>query len=879
MIKLNNLNKYYNKGKSNQIHVINNTTLSLPDTGLISFLGPSGCGKTTLLNVIGGLDSAKGEIQYDELKFKKYKMDKLDRFRRKNIGYVFQNYNLLPNETVYDNLAIALRIIDVTDKEEVEQRIVNALKAVGMYKYRKKLACALSGGQQQRVAIARALLKNAKIIIADEPTGNLDSENTIEVMNILKKISKKTLVLLVTHDQNIARFYADQIIELSDGRIIKNYFNDFDATLSRDNINYVYLKDLEVSEQKTNFGTIKLYHDAGNKYNIDIEIIVKNGNFYLQSNQPLKFVENANLKIINDHYRDLDVNTIQESEYEAIPLIDKKQSITKRIIDSLIDVKSAFYSIKKTGRKGKLLYLAFLLMGVLLALSVICATNVAEKDTSNFVYAENNYQITTTDHTFTQDPILSLKRNFENGAISNIGIYDKESMLSYKHQLTFNKSININLDVMVAQYHTIQDEKIISGRSPESINEVVLDEVSAEFFRKEFGNQATLDDIIGLEISLSDAFSYKKVIISGVCATSQKAVFTTDDFYQGWVNKSVINYFGNQRFNQYEVNAENQALYEVVAGRDVQAFEPSLHNYEVLVPYDAEPKDLLAPYLNINGRTYVVVGIYKYSDEYAVSNSEFITNIKPELSSQLYDGISASGNEYIILEGRKPSSSNECIVSIYNDNLKIGDEYKGYKIVGIYNGTTTCLSTNYIIDKNEYILQNYQYDQITFTYNDKIELYQNEIVMNLFDKEMRDSDEKTISNIPLFKLLFVVLLVINIIFVFLVMRSKMLSEIYSIGIFRALGASKRSVIKKFLIELIIIVTSTTVIGYTLTVIVYNLSSESVNFLLKKKLLFNDNFYPVIGLFGLYALNVIIGLLPLLRLLRHTPSEIYSKYGV
>ena len=211
MISVKNLNKYFFKGKSNQIHVINNTSLELPSKGFISFLGNSGSGKTTLFNVIGGLDKATGTLIYDDLELKKYDMNKIDIYRSSNIGYVFQKFNLLLDETVYDNLKIALDIIGITDKEEIDKRIEYSLKAVGMFKYRKKKANALSGGQQQRVAIARALIKKSKIILADEPTGNLDSTNSIEIMNILKKISKSTLVLLVTPDSNLAHFYSDFI--------------------------------------------------------------------------------------------------------------------------------------------------------------------------------------------------------------------------------------------------------------------------------------------------------------------------------------------------------------------------------------------------------------------------------------------------------------------------------------------------------------------------------------------------------------------------------------------------------------------------------------------------------------------------------------------
>ena len=225
MIKINSLNKYYNKNKSNEIHVINDVTLELPNQGLISFLGASGSGKTTLLNVIGGLDKATGSISYDAFEAKKYEMSKIDKYRNENFGYVFQGYNLLLNETVYDNLKIALELIDIYDENEAASRIEYALKSVGMYKYRKKKASQLSGGQQQRVAIARALVKHCKVIIADEPTGNLDSANAVEVMNILKSISKKTLVLLVTHNEALANFYSDFIYKIEDGKIVDKVEN------------------------------------------------------------------------------------------------------------------------------------------------------------------------------------------------------------------------------------------------------------------------------------------------------------------------------------------------------------------------------------------------------------------------------------------------------------------------------------------------------------------------------------------------------------------------------------------------------------------------------------------------------------------------------
>ena len=227
MIKIENVNKYFNKGKKNQIHVINNTTLNLEDTGLIALLGPSGSGKTTLLNVIGGLDKVnKGSIYFNDKKVTSKNVYKVDKIRNVSIGYIFQDYKLIDNMSVFDNVAIVLKMLGIKDKKEIKNRVNYVLERLNIYRYRNRPASMLSGGERQRVSVARALVKDPEVIIADEPTGNLDSANTIEIMNIIKTISKDRLVILVTHEKELAKFYASRIIELEDGKIINDYINE-----------------------------------------------------------------------------------------------------------------------------------------------------------------------------------------------------------------------------------------------------------------------------------------------------------------------------------------------------------------------------------------------------------------------------------------------------------------------------------------------------------------------------------------------------------------------------------------------------------------------------------------------------------------------------
>ena len=218
MIRVININKTFNKRSRNKTKVLDSVNLEFPDTGLYAIYGKSGSGKTTLLNIIGGLDKAdSGKIIINNELLSK----DIDGIRNQNIGYIFQNYYLENGYTIEEILENQLLIAGFKDKNEIKKRIYEALKIVGMERFKHKNANALSGGQKQRIAIARALVKGSDILLADEPTGNLDSYNTIHIMNILKEISKKRLVILVTHEISLIVKYADSHFELVDGVLQK----------------------------------------------------------------------------------------------------------------------------------------------------------------------------------------------------------------------------------------------------------------------------------------------------------------------------------------------------------------------------------------------------------------------------------------------------------------------------------------------------------------------------------------------------------------------------------------------------------------------------------------------------------------------------------
>ncbi|HIR34920.1 MAG TPA: ABC transporter ATP-binding protein/permease [Candidatus Faecimorpha stercoravium] len=219
MLQIKNICKQYVTGDLVQ-EALDDVSLNLRDNEFVAILGPSGSGKTTLLNIIGGLDRYdSGDLIINEISTKKYKDRDWDSYRNHTIGFVFQSYNLIPHQTVLANVELALTISGIS-RSERRKRAITALEQVGLGEQLHKKPNQMSGGQMQRVAIARALVNNPDILLADEPTGALDSDTSIQVMDLLKEVAKDRLVVMVTHNPELAEQYANRIVRLRDGKII-----------------------------------------------------------------------------------------------------------------------------------------------------------------------------------------------------------------------------------------------------------------------------------------------------------------------------------------------------------------------------------------------------------------------------------------------------------------------------------------------------------------------------------------------------------------------------------------------------------------------------------------------------------------------------------
>ena len=219
MLELKDIHKDYPSGDEGKVEALRGVSLQFRSREFVSILGPSGCGKTTLLNIVGGLDQyTSGDLVINGRSTKDFKDRDWDAYRNHSIGFVFQSYHLIPHQTVLQNVELALTLSGVP-KAERRRRAKEALERVGLGNQLKKKPSQMSGGQMQRVAIARALVNDPDIILADEPTGALDSETSVQVMEILKEISQDRLIIMVTHNAQLAEEYSTRIIRILDGRV------------------------------------------------------------------------------------------------------------------------------------------------------------------------------------------------------------------------------------------------------------------------------------------------------------------------------------------------------------------------------------------------------------------------------------------------------------------------------------------------------------------------------------------------------------------------------------------------------------------------------------------------------------------------------------
>lgn len=612
MITLKKLNKYYNRHKKNEIHVINNTSLELGDTGLVALLGPSGCGKTTLLNAIGGLDKvSSGQIYINGKKMPKKGSNKKDKIRVLNIGYIFQNYNLLDNMTVYDNVAISLKMIGIKNKAAIKSRVDYILEAVGMYRFRGKLAGNLSGGQRQRVGIARALVKNPEVIIADEPTGNLDSKNTIEIMNIIKAISQVKLVILVTHEKDLAHFYASRIIEIEDGKITNDYENEHENELDYRIDNKIYLKDFKnIDNIKETNANINIYSDK--KESVRLDIVVKNGNIYIKSNNKntIEVVDDESaIEFVNDHYKKISREDYENSSFNLNALDNSKNRLRyTSIYNGLSMLTSGIKKVRSYTLMKKILLLGFFASAVFIVYAVSSIFGVTNIEEKNFMTSFREY-IRIQNNKNNLDDYLKIE-NMDSVGYMIPGSSSIMMTIVKDDLYQFSRSY-MQISGSLAASEVLTEDNLSYGRLPSSFNEIVIDEMlldSSMMMNYEFKMMGieNAGGFVGVKFKIGSTI-YEVV---GIASTVNPSIFAPKD--------ELINIVASNQFNGYDYSSPwtkpgTIANYELFKDELVikEGHAPT-NDYEVII--NVENKDLIA--LNktvdvkVNDQKLKVVGYY-----------------------------------------------------------------------------------------------------------------------------------------------------------------------------------------------------------------------------------------------------------------------------
>ena len=816
MISIEKVNKYYNRGRANQIHVIDDTSMTLPDRGIFCILGPSGCGKTTLLNVIGGLDRVdSGNIFIDGQRITRSYSDKIDNIRNESIGYIFQNYNLLDNRTVFENVAIALRMIGIKDESVITARVRYCLEKVGIDQYRNKLAGSLSGGQRQRVAIARAIVKNPSIIIADEPTGNLDSNNTLEIMNIIKTISKERLVILVTHERNIAEFYSDHVAEMKDGKIIKAYSNDSSRYLDYQLENKIYLKDMAVHKGFAKDDIrVNVYSDEERQ--ADINVVIRGNNLYINTGGKLNVVdETSNIEMVDEHYTAMDERYFEENDFDYTACLPSKYKARYRSVYRLTNmISNGWKTVKSFKKVRKVLMLGFVFAAMFAFMAVSNVMGLI--DIKPVDYRTTNGSYITVSNPDKSEKILDVAAELDGVAFVIPGNTLKSITLPMDDFLQTSYAQE-ELTVSLVLDSVLTEEELVAGSLPENEHEVVIDKsIIDKFLRNGAGNYVgldTMEEFLGRRLSVPNLDDYR---ISGISDTESPSLF---------VDESQVMYIltnGNDVEDEFAYLNENSGEEDAIKSGRIKDLD--LTKNKVTIRKGREPEEAgetianevheeeyeLGKTINATaaGRKLTVVGFYT-SD--AVDDDTYYVNSDTIREDYIYrqKNFSVFAND---LSAAEMALDNEGMSSKVNES----------------------------VDRKAYI--NSRKDQLTSS-----------IVVA------------------------VIIMLISLIEMFLMLRSSFLSRIKEVGTLRAIGLKKKDIYRMFTGEILVITFITAVPGIAIMYLILTQLVKVTYFI--EGLYMVTPLTAAVTFAVILVFNLIAGLTPVFATMRKTPAQILARTDI
>ena len=581
MLKLENITKIY-EGKNFKQIALNDVTLAFRNNEFVSILGPSGSGKTTLLNIIGGLDKyTYGNLIIDGVSTRKYKERDWNNYRSKKVGFIFQSYNLINHQTVLSNVLLSLNIAGKPKKESIKLA-KKVLKDVGLENYIKKKPKELSGGQMQRVAIARALVTNPDIILCDEPTGALDSQTSIQIMELLKKISKEKLVIMVTHNVTLANKYSDRVIALNDGVITYD-------TSPYEVENYSFKKIKNKRKTMNKFTSLSLSFN---------NLLTKKSRTLLTSFAGSIGIIGIALVLSLSKGTQKYINKIEKNTFSKYPI---------SIMESYIDYQNMFDKEKESCKNGSICSINDLTNNVVndnKINSISKFSNILKQNYENI----NNY---TLDINYNYNIDLNIYK--DNKMIENSSLYFKEFLnnnspllkeytLIYgklpekyneivivtdengKLPLSLMKSLFLNEDIDLSKTINISYEKIIDSKFK------LVSETSYYIYENDTwqyikNNRDKINDILDKSINLK---------ITGILKLNKDAVISESGFI-GY-SKKLINYLND------EVNSSNIKK-SILKNKDINPLTNNL--YDENMTYE-----MLLDSISINDKNPIKIDIY-----------------------------------------------------------------------------------------------------------------------------------------------------------------------------------------------------------------------------------------------------------------------------
>lgn len=634
MIEVKNLNKTYDRRRRTANKVLHDISLTLPDKGFVCILGPSGCGKTSLLNAVGGLDVFdNGSLKVGDQTFNRSGSRAFEAERNRNFGYIFQNYYLLENHSVAYNVYLGLHSLKLTHAEKVD-RIRQALKAVDMDRYIRRKVGELSGGQQQRVAIARALARRPRVIFADEPTGNLDEGNTLNICSLLRQASKESLVIMVTHEERIARFFADRIITLDSGRISQDNESWNRESLSSGTDSTVYTGELEATEVNDGSVTLKLLREA-DAAPVELTVAVLRDRIVLKLSDSRAIslgTEDEAPRLVEGSRPDITLDELENTESEAqIALFsgaEAKQTKAGSGVTVPMMLKEARQLKKEKNLRRAGMKVFLILLTVLTLLTVGDFVALSRIDPEDF--------ITTDSHLL----LLTIEQGSEAGGAES-GLNDRmanfvrsiyESGIDFdfvpvpnvriKYTATVfpqlgSESIRLTSNFSIVPYTRLDESTLIYGRMPKTSREVVVDRQVFEATFKENDSIvqntiANLSGLIGSELEI-ESRTYTLTVV-GISDSGERSMYVSKPTLLAI--RSSVNVMGLSEFKEYASAGSARYVSSSTTEDGITSFEYkyftdddlNLEDGECIINYEAAGM----VYLQRIGQDYSVNGIKRY---------------------------------------------------------------------------------------------------------------------------------------------------------------------------------------------------------------------------------------------------------------------------